>query len=254
LPTGYRRDAQADRRTPFHSLGDCATARSLRQRRYGRAQWPPTHRTAVALCMITMGETARVKLSVHEPRPPRGRPTPPAQPMDSNFRSACAWRTSKELRPDEILLIRNARLLQFTAAGVDWVPTATCRGIAGCHQPRTEAEHVRHIVALALAAASACSSSTPAPQCARIQPAQRQPDAARRSLAPRLKRPASTAADTAFDELRNQPPRRKAPSRPAPVITNVVNILELRGVPNRRQAGSNHGSCGHHSTSVRPAH
>src|ERR1700738_3082083 len=31
--------------------------------------------------------------------------------------------TSKELRPDEILLIRNARLLQFAAAGVDWVPT-----------------------------------------------------------------------------------------------------------------------------------
>src|SRR5271168_2969396 len=28
--------------------------------------------------------------------------------------------TSKELRPDEIPLIRNARLLQFTAAGVDW--------------------------------------------------------------------------------------------------------------------------------------
>ena len=27
--------------------------------------------------------------------------------------------TSKELRPEEILLIRNARLLQFTAAGVD---------------------------------------------------------------------------------------------------------------------------------------
>jgi len=31
--------------------------------------------------------------------------------------------TSKELRCDEIPLIRNARLLQFTAAGVDWVPT-----------------------------------------------------------------------------------------------------------------------------------
>src|SRR5271167_1237077 len=31
--------------------------------------------------------------------------------------------TSKELRPDEIPLIRNARLLQFTAAGVDWAPT-----------------------------------------------------------------------------------------------------------------------------------
>jgi hypothetical protein len=31
--------------------------------------------------------------------------------------------TSKELRPDEIPLIRNARLLQFTATGVDWVAT-----------------------------------------------------------------------------------------------------------------------------------
>src|SRR3954451_25219710 len=31
--------------------------------------------------------------------------------------------TSKELHPDEIPLIRNARLLQFTAAGIDWVPT-----------------------------------------------------------------------------------------------------------------------------------
>ena len=31
--------------------------------------------------------------------------------------------TSKELQPDEISLIRKARLLQFTAAGVDWVPT-----------------------------------------------------------------------------------------------------------------------------------
>src|SRR6516165_3164106 len=36
--------------------------------------------------------------------------------------------TSKELRPDEIPLIRNARLLRFTAAGVDWVPTRICRG------------------------------------------------------------------------------------------------------------------------------
>src|ERR1700730_11621080 len=44
--------------------------------------------------------------------------------------------TSKELRPDEIPLIRNARLLQFTAAGVDWVPTRDLpRGLpvaAGC--------------------------------------------------------------------------------------------------------------------------
>jgi phosphoglycerate dehydrogenase-like enzyme len=63
--------------------------------------------------------------------------------------------TSKELRPDEIPLISNARLLQFTAAGVDWVPT---RGLppelpvaankGGGTEPMSE-----HIVALALAAA-----------------------------------------------------------------------------------------------------
>jgi len=63
--------------------------------------------------------------------------------------------TSKELQPDEIPLIRHARLLQFTAAGVDWVPT---RGLpaelpvaankGGGTEPMSE-----HIVALALAAA-----------------------------------------------------------------------------------------------------
>jgi phosphoglycerate dehydrogenase-like enzyme len=63
--------------------------------------------------------------------------------------------TSKELRPDEIPLIRNARLLQFTAAGVDWVPTRDLpRGLpvaankGGGAEPMSE-----HIVALALAAA-----------------------------------------------------------------------------------------------------
>src|ERR687883_338156 len=63
--------------------------------------------------------------------------------------------TSQELRPDEIPLIRNARLLQFTAAGIDWVPTrelprelpiAANKG--GGAEPMAE-----HIVALALAAA-----------------------------------------------------------------------------------------------------
>jgi phosphoglycerate dehydrogenase-like enzyme len=63
--------------------------------------------------------------------------------------------TSKELHPDEIPLIRNARLLQFTAAGIDWVPT---RGLppelpvaankGGGAEPMSE-----HIAALALAAA-----------------------------------------------------------------------------------------------------
>ena len=63
--------------------------------------------------------------------------------------------TSKELEPDEIQLIRNARLLQFTAAGVDWVPTQNlppelpvAANKGGGAEPMSE-----HILALALAAA-----------------------------------------------------------------------------------------------------
>jgi hypothetical protein len=59
--------------------------------------------------------------------------------------------TSKELRPDELPLIRNARLLQFTAAGVDWVPTRdlpselpVAANKGGGAEPMSE-----HIVALA---------------------------------------------------------------------------------------------------------
>src|SRR6201987_2909337 len=62
---------------------------------------------------------------------------------------------SQEWQSDEIPLIRNARLLQFTAAGVDWVPTRdlprelpVAANKGGGAQPMPE-----HIVALALAAA-----------------------------------------------------------------------------------------------------
>jgi phosphoglycerate dehydrogenase-like enzyme len=63
--------------------------------------------------------------------------------------------TSKELRPDEIPLIRNARLLQFTAAGVDWVPTRDLpRELLIAANKRGGAEPMsEHVVALALAAA-----------------------------------------------------------------------------------------------------
>ncbi len=63
--------------------------------------------------------------------------------------------TAKELRPGESALIGNARLLQFSAAGVDWVPT---RGlppnlpVAGNKGASAE-PMAEHIVALALAAA-----------------------------------------------------------------------------------------------------
>jgi phosphoglycerate dehydrogenase-like enzyme len=70
-------------------------------------------------------------------------------------RAVLSHDTSKELQPDEILLIRNARLLQFTAAGVDWVPTRdlpaelpVAANKGGGAEPMSE-----HIVALALAAA-----------------------------------------------------------------------------------------------------
>ena len=52
----------------------------------------------------------------------------PADRADA-LRSAAALLahdTSKELRPEEIPLIRNARLLQFTAAGIGWAPNR-CR-------------------------------------------------------------------------------------------------------------------------------
>jgi phosphoglycerate dehydrogenase-like enzyme len=70
-------------------------------------------------------------------------------------RAVLSHDTSQELQSDEIPLIRNARLLQFTAAGVDWVPTrdlprelpiAANKG--GGAEPMSE-----HILALALAAA-----------------------------------------------------------------------------------------------------
>jgi hypothetical protein len=76
--------------------------------------------------------------------------------------------TSKELRTDEIPLIRNARLLQFTAAGVDWVPTRdlpeelpVAANKGGGAEPM--AEHSRHWRWLRQ---SGCSSSTPTSRAA----------------------------------------------------------------------------------------
>ena len=63
--------------------------------------------------------------------------------------------TAKELRPGESALIGNARLLQFSAAGVDWVPTRDLPPqlpVAGNKGASAE-PMAEHIVALALAAA-----------------------------------------------------------------------------------------------------
>src|SRR6267378_2135924 len=71
--------------------------------------------------------------------------------------------TSKELQPDDIPLIRNARLLQFTAAGVDWVPTrdlprelpVAANKAEGSNRCRSTSSRWRWL------RRSACSSSTP---------------------------------------------------------------------------------------------
>src|ERR1700693_4565025 len=63
--------------------------------------------------------------------------------------------TSTELRPGEAALVRTARLLQFTAAGIDWVPTRDLPPelpVAGNKGASAE-PMAEHIVALALAAA-----------------------------------------------------------------------------------------------------
>jgi phosphoglycerate dehydrogenase-like enzyme len=104
----------------------------------------------------------------------------PADRADTLRRAAAVLShdTSKELQADEIQLIRNARLLQFTAAGVDWVPTRdlprelpVAANKGGGAEPMSE-----HIVALALAAAKRLFIEHA------NQPAQRQPHAARRHL------------------------------------------------------------------------
>src|SRR5437868_8007329 len=63
--------------------------------------------------------------------------------------------TSTELRPGEAPLLRNARLLQFTAAGIDWVPTRDLPPelpVAGNRGASAE-PMAEHVVAMALAAA-----------------------------------------------------------------------------------------------------
>ena len=63
--------------------------------------------------------------------------------------------TSTELRPGEALLLRKARLLQFTAAGIDWVPTRDLPPelpVAGNKGASAE-PMAEHVVAMVLAAA-----------------------------------------------------------------------------------------------------
>ena len=63
--------------------------------------------------------------------------------------------TSTELQPGESELLRNARLLQFTAAGIDWVPTRDLPPelpVAGNRGASAE-PMAEHVVAMVLAAA-----------------------------------------------------------------------------------------------------
>jgi len=80
----------------------------------------------------------------------------PAERADALSRAGAvlANDTASELRPGESALIGNARLLQFSAAGVDWVPTRDLPPelpVAGNKGASAE-PMAEHIVALALAA------------------------------------------------------------------------------------------------------
>src|SRR6185295_10950158 len=131
--------------------------------------------------------------------------------------------TSKELRPHEIPLIRNARLLQFTAAGVDWVPTRdlprelpVAANKGGGAEPMSE-----HIVALALAAAKRLFIEHANLKSGEFNQAQRQPNAAWRRLRhPRLRqcRGRDGAADA---RLRDENNRRGASHEPTDWIATT---------------------------------
>ena len=82
---------------------------------------------------------------------------PAAQRADILRRAAAvlANDTSSELGPGEAELLRGARLLQFTAAGIDWVPTRDLPPelpVAGNKGASAE-PMAEHVVAMALAAA-----------------------------------------------------------------------------------------------------
>src|SRR5437016_894782 len=63
--------------------------------------------------------------------------------------------TAVELKPGEAQLLGNCRLLQFTAAGIDWVPTRDLPpGLPVASNAGASAEPMaEHIVAMVLAAA-----------------------------------------------------------------------------------------------------
>lgn len=82
----------------------------------------------------------------------------PPEQRDAALRGAgavLANDTSTELKPGEAELLRGARLLQFTAAGIDWVPTRDLPPelpVAGNKGASAE-PMAEHVAALALAAA-----------------------------------------------------------------------------------------------------
>ncbi|MBV9825279.1 MAG: hydroxyacid dehydrogenase [Alphaproteobacteria bacterium] len=82
---------------------------------------------------------------------------PPEQRADALRRAGAvlANDTGQELRPGESALLGRARLLQFTAAGIDWVPTRDLPPelpVAGNKGASAE-PMAEHVVAMALAAA-----------------------------------------------------------------------------------------------------
>lgn len=82
---------------------------------------------------------------------------PPSERADALRRAGAllSHSTAEELRPEELPLLRDARLIQFTAAGIDWIPldslppgVPVASNAGHCAEPMAE-----HVVAMAFAAA-----------------------------------------------------------------------------------------------------
>ena len=81
--------------------------------------------------------------------------------------------TKTELRPGEAQLLRDAKLLQFTAAGIDWVPTRELPPelpVAGNRGASAE-PMAEHVVAMTLAVVALLAGWFPARRASRVDPA-----------------------------------------------------------------------------------
>jgi hypothetical protein len=102
----------------------------------------------------------------------------------SRAEAVLAKTTSRELRPEELPLLRQARVIQFLGAGLDYVPLSelpanvpVAKNAGAWGEPMAE-----HTLAMALAAAKRLFHRATEPLSRRVQPIHAEQNAARRHL------------------------------------------------------------------------